>query len=313
MQGLADNIWTGTVLVAYLYDISGSNTKVGLITALQGASQLLTALPAGWAADVYSRSGIVALGGFVQLIAIAVLVFSVFYAKHLSRNDTGDTDGSHLTNDTTLYMSAVGLALYGFSGGVISGPAQALLADSLPTGHREKYYNYVFMLYILAGVGGPALCIILFKIWGDDWTLPELRTILLIGILMELPAAFIMFCFNDDKALGKESEAYGAKKSKKDEDAADAEEGDGPRKEGGEKGEEKAGEEDEDDENDEEEDMAHITDMTAFGGLLTIASIPYIVFGADLIIAIASGMTIKFFPLFFKVCCVPCVCVCECV
>ena len=105
-QGLADNIWVGTILVTYLYDATGqfecrdscdgplpgnstlpmsctgsmqgtlcsngqtcsecggSNTKVGLVTALQGASQLLTALPAGWAADVYSlASAVLALCG----------------------------------------------------------------------------------------------------------------------------------------------------------------------------------------------------------------------------------------------------------
>jgi MFS family permease len=271
MQGLADNIWTGTVLVAYLYDITDqSNTKVGLVTALQGASQFLTALPAGWAADVYSRSSIVAVGGTVQLMAIAVLVVSVLFEKHESM-------------DGTLYMSAAGLVLYGFSGGAINGPAQALLADSLPTGYREKYYNLVFILYIMAGVGGPALCILLFKLWGDQWTLPELRTLLLIGLFMEIPAAIIMFFFRDDKSLGKESEAYGEGETKKKTNEA-----------AGDSGQEKGGEED------EEDDMSDITQMTACGGLLTIKSIPYIVFGADLIIALASGMTIKFFPLFFK-------------
>ena len=37
-----------------------------------------------------------------------------------------------------------------------------------------------------------------------------------------------------------------------------------------------------------------------FGGVLTVHSVPYIVFGADLVCSLASGMTINFFPLFFK-------------
>ena len=35
-------------------------------------------------------------------------------------------------------------------------------------------------------------------------------------------------------------------------------------------------------------------------GLLTTKAVPYIVFLADLTISLASGMTIKFFPLFWK-------------
>ena len=39
VSGTADSVWTGTILVSFLAELTGgSNTKVGLVTALQGAA-----------------------------------------------------------------------------------------------------------------------------------------------------------------------------------------------------------------------------------------------------------------------------------
>jgi MFS family permease len=56
-SGLAESIYSGTMGVAFMYEVfGGSNTKVGIAEALSGLTSLLLALPAGWAADKYSRS-----------------------------------------------------------------------------------------------------------------------------------------------------------------------------------------------------------------------------------------------------------------
>ena len=44
VSGVADSVWTGTMLVSFLQELTNdSNTKVGMVAALQGASQLVRA------------------------------------------------------------------------------------------------------------------------------------------------------------------------------------------------------------------------------------------------------------------------------
>ena len=88
-------------------------------------------------------------------------------------------------------------------------------------------------------------------------------------MLIGIPAALLMLCFRDDKALGDESEAVGSPRIGA-EDAnllqTDA----------------------------EAVWLAQASQMSGFGGRVTVKHVPYIVFTSDLVIAAASGMTIKY-------------------
>ena len=111
ITGVANSVWTGAILVAFLAELTdNSNTKVGLITALQGLTQLVTALPSGWAADRYSRSMVVAVGGGMLLLSTAATAWAVI---------------SSIENHSNKFLfMCVGLGLLGFSKGVMNGPAQ---------------------------------------------------------------------------------------------------------------------------------------------------------------------------------------------
>ena len=62
--GMADSIWSGTVLASYLYELMGqSNSFAGYVEAAQGVASLVVALPVGWLADRGSKSRIIAIGG----------------------------------------------------------------------------------------------------------------------------------------------------------------------------------------------------------------------------------------------------------
>jgi len=296
--GTADSIWSGTMLVAFLSTLTnGSNTKVGLITALQGATTLVTALPAGWAADRFSRAKIIAVGGVVMLLSVGACSYTVIASAD-------DSD------DLAFVLMCIGLSLFGFSQGVISGPAQALLADSLPTGFRDKYYNLVFVCYLAGSAIGPLMAVILFSIWqgytsqSEEWPMDDLRIVLLIGLALEIPCAGLMFMFRDDKALGQKSDAVADQSA-----ASETEEDRRPLHESliadtvKEEGEGGADSEPEKTPTAEEaqwsEWMKEASQMKGLG-FLTVHHVPYIAFGSDLVISLASGMTIKFFPLFFK-------------
>ena len=44
------------------------------------------------------------------------------------------------------------------------------------------------------------------QIAGNDWTIPSLRLVLLVGMLSSLIPACLSFAFSDDKTLGAESQ-----------------------------------------------------------------------------------------------------------
>eukprot|EP00466_Bigelowiella_natans_P006028 jgi/Bigna1/143015/aug1.75_g17723 len=79
MFGLAESIWTGTALAAFLYTLSqDSNTRVGIVEAAQGISGLVFALPVGYLADRWSRSKVIALGGVLSIVAAAFTGYAVY-------------------------------------------------------------------------------------------------------------------------------------------------------------------------------------------------------------------------------------------
>ena len=81
VQGSADSIWSNTVLASYVYELMAKtftpNSYAGYVEAAQGLSNLLVALPVGWAADKGSKSRIVAIGGLLVPLAVALTSYAV--------------------------------------------------------------------------------------------------------------------------------------------------------------------------------------------------------------------------------------------
>jgi len=59
VDALAQGVWAGPVLSAYLFAIFNNNTMVGLFEAIYGIAQLISALPTGWVADAYRKDSVV--------------------------------------------------------------------------------------------------------------------------------------------------------------------------------------------------------------------------------------------------------------
>ena len=104
------------------------------------------------------------------------------------------------------------------------------------------------------------MCIVLFHVFGNNWTFDEMRPIFLVGLACELPCA-VLACFFSDKDVVAE------------EDDADTDQSKSGKKSS--------------------------TNVKGFCGC-TRKVIPYVMFSSSLLTAFGSGMTVKFFPLFFK-------------
>jgi MFS family permease len=278
--GLADSIWTGTIGVAFISDVWHTNKRVGIATALTGLAALASALPAGWAADRYGRAKVCRVGSLAILVAAPAYAYATLRA----------TEGKD--RELAYILICIASAFFGLSSGIINGPAQALLADSVSTGARSKVYTWLFACYIVPSVLGPAISVGYFEAHGDEWRLPLLRDLTLLGMALEVPVAILCCCFRDDKALGESSDAVqdqeraAASASTPGDVDGDA---DRPKASDAENAENDA-EAPPDDQCDERDDAVDPR----------IKMIPYVVFCTDLVVALGSGCTIKFFPLWFK-------------
>ena len=273
--GFADSIWTGTIGVAFLYDVYHTNKQVGIATALTGIAAFASALPAGYAADRYGRAKIVRAG------SVAIFIAAPMYAYATIRATQGrDKQLSYV-------FICIASAFFGLSSGIINGPAQALLADSVPTGARSKVYTWLFACYIIPSVLGPAISVIYFEVHGDEWKLPLLRDLTLLGMALEIPVAVLCCSFRDDLALGSSSDAVQDQERAAASNAAPNDDDAGQPKTTS-----------SDVQNDDEaapDAEADDTDPTD----PRVKMIPYIVFCTDLVVALGSGCTIKFFPLWW--------------
>ena len=82
--GLADNVWGGTVLASYLYEIMGqSNSYAGYVEAAQGMSSLIVSIPVGLLADRGSKARVIAGGGLLLPVAVAATSFADMFGCSL--------------------------------------------------------------------------------------------------------------------------------------------------------------------------------------------------------------------------------------
>jgi MFS family permease len=187
------------------------------------------------------------------------------------------------------------LAVWGAAAAV--GPSiDALFADSLPTGGRSGWFQLAYALSLASRSVGPLLAALLFWRSGDEWRLPVLRRVIVAGQALSVFPAAVLFLLRDDAALGQESEgALAARRQQQREQQDDR----------------SAAEplllvEEEQDDDDEEEDHAdadadadNATTTPSRRFLLQQHHVPYILAASDLVTGLASGMTIKFLPVFF--------------
>mmetsp|Transcript_39287 Transcript_39287/g.122997 ORF Transcript_39287/g.122997 Transcript_39287/m.122997 type:complete len:385 (+) Transcript_39287:269-1423(+) len=265
--GVADSVWTTTVVSSFLYVLADkSNTAVGAIEAVQGMTTLLIALPMGMVADRWSKAGVIRIGGVFAILATLCMSTVVVLASDK------EEEGANSASVKRLLFAFGGCAcLWGVTDAVTQGPVPALFADSLPTGNRSRWYTYGFIANMAARTVGPAVSIAMFCICGDEWTLPEIRTVFLAGMAAELLlSAPTFFFFDDSKALG--SEAAPLTESL----LADLE---------GAEGDDEA----------PHDDGRVIFGRYCVGRFLNIKPrhIPYIMFCKDVLVAFGSGMTVK--------------------
>lgn len=194
------------------------------------------------------------------------------------------------------------LSFWGMYQGVWNTVLETIYADSITTGNRSELNTRKFMLLQAASIVGPLIALCLFLYEGDTWYHMTLRLVFIVGVSLCAPAAIMLFFFDDDKALGDESEAVSAAPSRSGTNTPAANTA----------GRRRSMESPSPSINGPEDKTARVLTEVLHSvqeladrpqkrrwGCISASKIPHLMIFSDLISGLASGMTIKFFPLFF--------------
>mmetsp|Transcript_10328 Transcript_10328/g.20310 ORF Transcript_10328/g.20310 Transcript_10328/m.20310 type:complete len:506 (-) Transcript_10328:120-1637(-) len=303
----AMGLWGTSVLSGYLKTIPpGKNTLVGIAEGLQGTVQALTALPSGYMGDKYGRQFVLRMASGVGVLAVCVFLITLFIgAAHDNETSNGTVEFA---------LMCLSLSMFGFFDGTSSGSLEALFHDSLHMEERPVVTTTKFIFRIFFSATGPCLSAILFVLIGDTWTRPQLRTVFFIGVGLTLIPSLALTFLRDKDALGHESEAvpqspgpfpeaYSAVPTAEIEAEQHQDR------------QQQALQEEGDDQyhalSDGDEPLESQPLNGGAGDATTTSAarqslrgakywIPRITLACDICFGLASGMTIKFFPLFFK-------------
>lgn len=178
------SIWNQSVLATYVYLITSSNPEaVGFITAVMGCSQLLASFPTGYLADKHRRDSMLKVASAVGIVAILVTLAAMFLMQ-----------GSYA-------MLVVALGVWGCYWGIANTALGALFADSIPDGDRSYYFTKRSILINLGNTVGPSLALFMFFLLGDHWTVRDCAVVMALGNAICLPAVLALAFFNDDDSV----------------------------------------------------------------------------------------------------------------
>ncbi|CAM9678952.1 unnamed protein product, partial [Ectocarpus fasciculatus] len=172
---VANAVWNELPLTLLVHMTTSSDLRVGLVAGVAGICQLLGAPLAAYVADKNSRSWVLRAAGVVTIVAIAVTVFSVYLDYY------------------TVLLSA--MALWGFSNAASNPTADAVIADTVAAGERSAVYTLRSQLMQLGAGVGPAVALVMFAVLGDEWKMSELRYIIYTGLAVQLVPAYILLTF----------------------------------------------------------------------------------------------------------------------
>ncbi|RNF08831.1 cystatin-like cysteine protease inhibitor domain-containing protein [Trypanosoma conorhini] len=177
MNSLASSIWMNNAWTPLIYKVFGnSNLYVGLMSALNGMTQMFFAILGGHLADKV-------IGPSRTLIfAVRFGVFSLLF------NVISVWSGN-------LYMLIVAQILYGVYLGLSVTSVESVFAQCIKQGERDRVYGVKFSFEASGPVGGLVLSLILFALFGNTWRVEVLQWVITTGILVHLSSLQVFLLY----------------------------------------------------------------------------------------------------------------------
>eukprot|EP00922_Rhytidocystis_sp_ex-Travisia-forbesii_P056837 GHVS01084083.1.p1 GENE.GHVS01084083.1~~GHVS01084083.1.p1 ORF type:complete len:488 (-),score=37.80 GHVS01084083.1:603-2066(-) len=178
-NGIAYAARSAAIFDAYLHLKFGNNRTVGLVTSFNGLASLVVAPVSGLVADSFSSYRAVLLRWSAVLAALCI------WLNYLAVC----TDNIHII----LMSSFLWRCWYEF----VFIITESLFVDSIPIGHRSELFVYRRVVTTLANGLGPLLSLILFGYVGNQWSLSILQPVLQVATLFSIPQLLTLLFWRD--------------------------------------------------------------------------------------------------------------------
>lgn len=164
-------------------------------------------------------------------------------------------------------LTALGLTVWGTFRGTTMSPLDALFADSISTQERAQKQVWKYVATLVGATSGPLLASIMFMQVGDSWTRTELKYVIAAGTAVAIIPLASLLLLRDKHALHEDLSGPLLDLQSSTIGIIEA---------------------------DEESNSINIEHEKL------ATRVRQLCFAADALFGVASGMTIKFFPLFFR-------------
>eukprot|EP00929_Paragymnodinium_shiwhaense_P101052 TRINITY_DN6380_c1_g1_i1.p1 TRINITY_DN6380_c1_g1~~TRINITY_DN6380_c1_g1_i1.p1 ORF type:complete len:490 (+),score=48.32 TRINITY_DN6380_c1_g1_i1:138-1607(+) len=190
---LGGGLYWMTVMPNFIQEVGGSTTAVGIAEGLQGMVNMVSAFPAGYLADKWSRKACIRLGAILQLFGSFALIGAVLLAKQGSVH--------------AYVLCCVALSFQGVCDGIMNGPLLALMDDSCPAGRRSDVETANSLVQNICQSLGPIVGLVMFELKGNTWSLDAMRLVIAVGACIAMLAIIPVWRMDDRWSLGEVSEA----------------------------------------------------------------------------------------------------------
>ena len=272
---------------SYVYLLSDkSSYTVGMLTGASGLIQAMVAPVMGWAADKISRTKVIRASGVLGLVCIAFTALCVLFG--------------HVP---ALFAA---MMLWGVYWAALMPTLDAILADCVSQGQRSRVYTWRTSLILIGSAVGPAMTLFIFADLGDVWSVSECQRVILIGLCLFTAPVMLLFLLQEVRTEPvaivcavdeNEVEAPAASEvpleistASRNRKTPDDDSGEGravanlihspPPDE-------------------ELSSTTSVEDVHVGPSVCGLLYVPTVIAACDVISGLASGMTIKFFPIFF--------------
>lgn len=179
LSNVSRAIWEGNVISSYIYLIaSEKNFVVGSLTGLSGLAQLIFSPIFGYAADRFPRTFILNCASVLGVLATIFTSIAVLRGK--------------------IELFVVSMILFGMFWSCVSPTTDALLADVVKDGSRSVVYTARLSIVNIAGAFGPLLSMFLFLYLGDHWSRNSCKIVMMCGLVMFFAPCFVLTLFHSD-------------------------------------------------------------------------------------------------------------------
>lgn len=196
ISAISITLFLDTLMIIFIFNniasIDGEDKKnemLGAIETAYGLSELIFAIPIGYLADKYSRTLVLRSGAIMEYITLLCTLYIIYNIANEKWNN----------NISYVAMIIINI-LFGISWGLSSGPIGALVADSVSDGKRSKIYMISSTFGLIGSLIGPILIIVLSRLFSnntDEWNSKKLANFIYIGLILHIIPVSCMFLYRD--------------------------------------------------------------------------------------------------------------------